>query len=255
MGLALYYEWLDKGVLAATGTGIAGTAPVPAEPPASIDFSYAPQFKQLFDLYLTCSSIPARATAQTSVDTAIAAFARGEVAMVQTGSWAYSQIMATPGASVKSSDLAFIPLYFGAPGEDAQGLCVGCEHYYCVNGTASAAGQQAAQDFLAWLYTTSEGESLVNGDLGFVAPFDTFNASSAAEGNPLAREVLRWCGMSDHVAVPWAFSAMPSEAFKQGFGSDLQQYAQGQLDWPSRVEKTVASWAQEAASPTPVTAD
>jgi raffinose/stachyose/melibiose transport system substrate-binding protein len=233
---ALYYEWTDKGVDVSDG-----------HTPLTIGFDYAQNFKQLFDLYLQNNAGRPGDTAHVTVDDMMTTFAQGKAAMVQNGNWSFSQIINAPGSVVNTGDLGFLPMYFGVEGEEGQGLCVGCENYYCINRFADAESQKASLDFLTWLYTSEEGMQMVNGDLGFLPPFDTFTPLSEGSGNALSREVLRWdSGMTDIRNIPWVFDVIPNQRFKNTFGGYLQQYAIGSLSWDELVDKTVSEWTLQA---------
>jgi raffinose/stachyose/melibiose transport system substrate-binding protein len=235
--VALYYEWAENHVDVSGG----------ATPP-TIEFSQAAGFKQLFDLYLNNNLAAPASSAHTSVNDAMTAFAQGKAAMVQNGNWSLSQIVNAPGAKIDGDDIAFIPLYIGASDEQDQGLCIGSENYYCINKYASPASQQASMDFLDWLYTSPEGIDLVNQELGFLPPFDTFDTETAAMGNQLTRQVLFWeCGMENVHNLPWVFEVIPNQRFKNSLGGYLQQYAIGVLSWDELVAQTKASWAAEAS--------
>ena len=132
-------------------------------------------------------------------------------------------------------------------GEENQGLCIGTENFLCINSQASETEQQAAADFLYWLYSSATGKKFVTDSLGFIAPFDTFTDAETPD-DPLTREVLDWMDEEDKVNIPWNFTVFPSQTFKENFGSALLQYAQGTIDW-AEVEKTVTeSWKNESAN-------
>ena len=45
--------------------------------------------------------------------------------------------------------------------------------------------------------------------------------------------------------IPWVFSTMPSEAWKNGVGSALLEYAQGTGKWEDVEKAFVEGWALE----------
>ena len=83
----------------------------------------------------------------------------GKCAMVQNGNWGASQILGVAGNTVNKEDIKFMPIYMGIEGEDKLGICVGTENFICINSKASKAEQQAAADFLYWLFSSDEGKN------------------------------------------------------------------------------------------------
>ena len=79
----------------------------------SIDFTFADNFKNILDLYLDYATVSREQASSGSVDEAMAEFALGECAIVQNGTWGWSQIQDTEGNTVKEDDLYFMPIYIG----------------------------------------------------------------------------------------------------------------------------------------------
>lgn len=213
---------------------------------SEVDFSYHKQYKNLFDLYINNSTTDPKLLGSKQVADSMAEFALGQCAMVQNGNWAWSQIEGVKGNTVKSENVKFLPLYIGAEGEEEQGLCVGTEVYFAINSKASPEKQKLAADFLAWLYTSDSGKDMVTNELGFIAPYDTFE-DDEAPSDPLGREVYEWMNKEGIDTVPWVFSVFPSQNFKNDFGSALLQYAQGNKTWDEVVSIFKTRWKEEAA--------
>ncbi|MDE7293197.1 MAG: extracellular solute-binding protein [Oscillospiraceae bacterium] len=212
----------------------------------NINFDYSDNYKGIFDLYLNNSTIDRKLLGSKITDESMAEFALGECAMVQNGSWAWSQISEIPGNTVKAENIKMLPVYMGIDGEESQGLCIGTENYLCINSAATPDEQQAAKDFLFWLYSSETGKDFVINKLGFIAPFDTFTEDERP-ADPLSREVLRWMDMENKQSVPWSFTVFPSQTFKDDFGSSLLQYAQGSKEWEDVKNDFVNSWQNEAS--------
>ena len=232
----VYYEFsknnLNLGDSAATQT---------------IKFEFAENYKNIFDLYINNSVTEKGLLGSTSVDDSMAEFALGQSAMVQNGNWAWGQINGVEGNTVKETDLRYLPIYTGVEGEETQGLCSGTENFFCINKKASEADQKASIDFMTWLYTSAEGKAHVTNDLGFIAPFDNFSDSEKPT-DPLAKEVLAWAAKDGIKTVPWNFTVFPSQAFKDKFGADLLQYAQGSMTWDALTKDVIDTWAAEKAA-------
>lgn len=214
---------------------------------SEITFQYSDNFKNLFDLYLDYSTTEKGLLGSKTVNDSMAEFALGKCAMVQNGNWAYGQISAESGNVVAEEDVGFLPLYTGMEGEEKQGICIGTENFFCINSEASAEDQQASLDFLTWLYTSDEGKGYVTNDLGFIAPFDTFSDADKP-ADPLGKLVMEWSADSSVTNVPWNFTVFPSQYFKDLFGQNLLQYAQGSMSWDDVVSNTISDWASEKAN-------
>lgn len=232
-----YYEFKDNKQY--DNTVLAGLAA------NNIEFKYADNFKNVFDLYLNNSCTDRKLLGSKSVDDSMADFALGNAAMVQNGNWAWAQIKGVSGNTVKESDIKFMPIYIGMPGEEKQGLCIGTENYFAINSKASKEKQDASIAFLEWLFSSDKGKQYVTKDLGFIAPFNTFK-DDEKPADPLAREVLSWMGKGTN-SVAWTFAAFPSEDFKNYFGDALLEYAQGNNKWDDVVKIVKDSWASERA--------
>ena len=210
-----------------------------------IDFKYASEYKNLFDLYINNSVTDKKLLGSKTTADAMSEFALGRCAMVQNGDWAWSQISEVSGNKVSEDDIKMLPLYTGHAGEENQGLCVGTESYIAVNSKVSDAKQKASIDFLEWLFSSEKGKDYVVNKLGFNAPFNTFSDDEKPD-DPLSREVLRWLE-KDVNNLEWTFLSFPSEEFKNRFGASLLEYAQGNKDWNTVVSDVTSSWESERA--------
>lgn len=209
------------------------------------DFDFAPQYKQIFDLYLNNSTTEKGMLGSKSVDDSMAEFSLGQAAMVQNGNWGASQILGLQGNKVAPEDIKFLPLYVGLAGEENQGLDVGTENYLVINKNASEAAQKGADVFLTWLFSSPTGKQIVNNDLGFITPFNSFSADEMPS-DPLAAEVVRWMNMDGITSVPWTFAGIPSEEWKNAFGAELLKYINGTSSWDDVVSVAQTEWAKEA---------
>ena len=212
-----------------------------------INFQYGKEFKNIFDLYITDSTIPAKNCGVKTVTDSMAEFALEECAMVQNGNWAWGQVAGTAGNKVKAENVKYLPIYTGVAGEEGQGLCVGTENLYTINSQASKADQKATADFIYWLYSSETGKNYVTNKLGFIAPFDTF-ADNEKPTDPLAVEILNWMSKPGITSVAWNFTLFPSQAFKDNFGASLLKYAQGTKSWDEVSASVVADWEKESNS-------
>lgn len=226
--LPIYYEYKDKDE-----TNL-----------DKIDFTYADQYKNIFDLYINNSTCEPTLLGSKTVSDSMAEFALGKAAMVQNGNWGWGQIAEVEGNTVKEDDVKFMPIYTGVKGEEKQGLCIGTENFFSINNKASEADQKASIAFVEWLFTSDTGKKHVTEELGFIAPFDTFEDAETPQ-DPLAQEVLRYLGNKDLYNVDWNFVSFPSQTFKDDFGAALLEYANGNMKWEDVKTKVVDEWASE----------
>lgn len=210
-----------------------------------LDFTFAENYKNIFDLYTDNSVTDKKALGTKLVDESMAEFATGKSAMVQNGNWAWSQINDISGNVVKAENIKFLPIYTGIAGEEKQGICIGTENYIAVNSKVSEAEQKAAEDFLYWLYSSDKGKQFVLNDLGFIAPFDTFSENEKPS-DPLAQQVVEYMDNENLTNIPWVFTVFPSQTFKDDFGAVLLQYAQGSKSFDDVKNTVVKSWETES---------
>ena len=226
--LPVYYEYKDKNVSDLD----------------ELEFTYSDNYKNIFDLYTNNSTVKPALLGSKTVSDSMAEFALGKAAMVQNGNWGWSQIAEVEGNTVKAEDVKFLPIYTGVEGEEKQGLCIGTENYFSVNSKASEADQKATIAFVEWLFTSETGKNHVTNELGFIAPFNTFEDDETPQ-DPLAQEVLRYLSNTDLYNIDWNFTTFPSQTFKDEFGAALLEYCNGNMKWED-VEKLVAEkWESE----------
>lgn len=233
--LPLYYEF-ESNDIDLTGNGT-----------DEITFKYSDQFKNILDLYLNNSVIDRKLVGTKTVADSMAEFALEKCAMVQNGNWAWSQIGDVSGNKVKSENIKLLPIYSGIDGEESQGLCIGTENFYAINKKSSEAEQQAALDFIYWMYSSEKGKQYVTNEFGFIAPFDTFDDDEKPQ-DPLALEVIDWMNRDGVNSIAWNFTIFPSQTFKDEFGASLLKYAQGNKKWDDVVKDMVSSWKKESSA-------
>ncbi len=211
-----------------------------------VTFKYGENYKNIFDLYLTNSTVDKGLTPSKAVTDSMAEFATGKAAMVQNGNWAWGQVKDVTGNVVTEDNVKMMPIYTGVAGEEKQSIAVGTENFFSINSKAKEADQKASIEFVNWLVTSDAGKKAMVEDLGFVPPFSTFSETEQPS-DPLAKQVVSYMGNSDLYNVAWNFTTFPSKNFKNLFADALTQYAVGQLEW-TEVEKTfVDEWKAEKA--------
>ena len=206
--------------------------------PATIKGTYLPNYKDIFDLYITDSTVDPAQLASKTGDDAVNEFVNGEAVFYQNGTWSYKDVK-----SLGDDKLGMLPLYIGAAGEEKQGMCSGGENYWCVNSQASADDQQATLDFLYWVVTSDKGTTALADGMGFTCPFN----SAKETANPFAK-IAKKAVEDGKEPVTWAFVHIPSEEWKKGLSSALTAYAAGTAGWDGVQAAFVDGWAREKAA-------
>lgn len=220
----LYYEFKDDNV---------------TEQPATIKGTYLPNFKKIFDLYITDSTTDRTQLSAKTGDDANSEFALGEAAFYQNGTWAWTDLQK---AGMKAESVGMMPIYIGAKGEEKQGLATGSENYWCINDKASDADKKATEDFLTWVISSDTGKKALSQDMGFTTPFKTFD--DVTSDNPLTEAAVE-DQKSGKTQVSWNFTMMPSEEWKNQLGNAMLEYTQGTGDWNAVKTAFVDGWASE----------
>lgn len=222
--LPIYYEYQADGI----------------ESTDAIKGTYLDNYKNVWDLYITDSTVESTMLSSATGEDAAAEFAMGEAVFYQNGTQAYADIKDN---EVADEDLGMMPIYIGAEGEENQGLCTGSENYWCVNKNASQEDIDATLAFLEWVITSDEGRTSFRDEMGFVTPFTTFT-DEYQPANPLVAASQEDID-AGHQTVAWCFTTMPSEEWKNGVGSALLEYAQGTGQWDAVVSAFVDGWTAE----------
>lgn len=229
--LPIYYEYKDKGINSTD----------------AIEGTYLDNYKQVWDLYITDSTCEPGVLSSKTGDEAESEFGMEEAVFYQNGTWEYGNLTNPDnGYLVTADDLAMMPIYIGADGEENQGLCTGSENYWCVNSQASAEDTQATLDFLSWVIGSDEGRDSIANTMGFTTPFDTFTGEYVADNVFIQQDAAYLA--DGKTPVSWNFSTIPSETWKDGVGSALLEYAQGTGEWDAVVSAFVDGWATEYAA-------
>ncbi|WP_305084848.1 ABC transporter substrate-binding protein [uncultured Dubosiella sp.] len=221
--MPIYFEYTDKGINSSE----------------AIEGKYLDEYRKIFDLYITDSTVPGKDLAAKTGDDSRNEFEKGEAVFYQNGSWEYTNLK---DAGMNPEELTMIPIYFGVGEEENQGLCTGTENYWVVNNEASEEDIQATLDFMEWCVTSDEGTTAMADDMGFVIPFKDAKKSDnvfVAKDQKMTEE--------GKTPISWAFTTIPSEEWKNGVGSALTAYAADPTDanWDKVKTAFVDGWKTE----------
>ena len=221
--LPIYFEYEEDGISST----------------AAIKGTYLDNYRAMWDLYINNSTCEPDALSAKTGNDSKADFVDKKAAFYQNGSWEYNGLIE---AGLTDEDLVMIPIYFGVGDEANQGLCTGCENFWCVNAEADEADIQATLDFLAWCVTSEKGTTALANEMGFVVPFK----KAVESPNLFVKQDTAYTAEGKN-PVAWTFTTMPSEEWKNGVGSALTAYAADQTDanWDAVVAAFVDGWATE----------
>ena len=192
-------------------------------------------FKNVWDLYI--NNAAADKTGLTGESDAAAEFKAGKAVFYQNGTWEYAGLKE---AGMTDDQLAMIPIYCGAEGEQNAALCSGTENCWAINAKVSEADQKASIDFLVWLVSDKEASAVYVEQLGAV-PFKNCPASTnkfVVDGNAMLAAGKK--------SISWAFNYTPNvDAWRKTVVTALAAYSAGTKEW-SEVEKAfVEGWEIE----------
>ncbi len=192
-------------------------------------------FKNVWDLYI--NNAAAEPTTLTGESDAAAEFKAGKAVFYQNGTWEYAGLIE---AGMTDDQLAMIPIYCGAEGEENAALCSGTENCWAINAKASAEDIQASIDFLVWLVSDPDASAVYVQQLGAV-PFKNCPASTnkfVVDGNAMLAD--------GKTSISWAFNYTPNvDAWRATVVTALAAYSAGAAEWDTVVEAFVDGWAYE----------
>ena len=218
----LHYEFAEDGI---------------TEQPATIKGTYVEYFKNLWDLYINNTSADAATLTTSTGDEAKAMFVEGKAVFHQQGSWEYAGL-----TEAGMTNLAMIPLYCGAPGEEKAGLASGTENCWAVNSQASAEDIQATLDFMYWVVTSDEGTAMLAEEFGAVP----FKAAKTPE-NVFCANANAYTAAGNY-NINWAFNHTPNvDSYRATVVTALAAYSADQTEdnWAAVVTAIVDGWAYE----------
>ena len=230
-GLESGSSWRFSGHLATLPLHYEGiTSAVPTIKGDKLDL-----FKNVWDLYI--NNAAADPTTLSVASDAAAEFKAGKAVFYQNGTWEYAGLKE---AGMTDDQLAMIPIYCGAEGEQNAALCSGTENCWAINAKASKADQQASIDFLVWLVSDKEASAVYVENLGAV-PFKNCPASTnkfVADGNAMLAAGKK--------SISWAFNYTPNvDSWRATVVTALTAYSAGTGEWSAVEEAFVKGWEIE----------
>lgn len=220
--IPLYYEFRDKQI---------------AKTPETVEGTYLDMLKAVWDLCTGFSPTAANELVNINEQQAEAEFAEGRAVFYLGNAKAYDRLIT---AGMASEDLAVIPIYCGASGEDKAALCMGPTDFLAVNNEADEKDIQATLDFMYWLVTSEEGLKMMMDNFG-VIPFNSSIHSGNAFDTRSASLVLE----GSYPILPVINLAPSADEYIAGLSDALRKYSAGSGSWDQVVTAFTQGWAAE----------
>ncbi|MBM7570168.1 ABC transporter substrate-binding protein [Aquibacillus albus] len=185
------------------------------------------QFKEYIDIELAYANDN---PLTTDYNTQVTLFASGETAMLAgQGNWTEAMIYEID----PEMDMSFlsIPLSDEA---DEDLLPVGVPNNWAVN--KNSENVEAAKTFLNWMVSSETGQQYITEQFKFIPAFDNIEPTGIGA---LGESILEYSKAGK--TIPWTFYKFPSGASHE-FGSTIQSYAAGNIDYETVLEQFQATW-------------
>ena len=149
----------------------------------TIEFSRVDELKRMLDLKNEYSVQPVLSLDYSQQVEQL--FSLGKVAMIKQGNWIYPTIHGMD-PEFAENNVGMLPI----PVEGLEGyLPVGVPQYWVVNNNSDDAVQQAAKDFLDWMYTSDAGKEMVLNDFKFIPAYEGYDTEQISD--PLSQAVYQ----------------------------------------------------------------
>lgn len=203
-----------------------------------IDFTYSDALKDLTDLeirYTSNAQTPQNLNAVDYSQQMGGGFAIERVAVIQQGTWAYTELYNINPEVADSC--GFLPLPMRGVTED----CIAAGTVgMVVNAKSSDRDRQAAKDYLNWRLQSEEGQALCF-QYGYNLPFD-----NAVNENMNCLDQSLQDYLEKGKTVNWVFSSYPT-GFSDTMSALFQGYLSGNETWETVVEKAKTDWSEKRA--------
>ncbi|MFW5736810.1 MAG: ABC transporter substrate-binding protein [Halanaerobium sp.] len=187
-----------------------------------------------FDL-LAENNVHQNSPLSPTYDDAVLDLANGEAAFWFMGNWALPQLK----EANEEAEYGFLPYPVSNNSDDYGNneISVGVPSYWTVDESQSTeAEQEAAKEFLNWLFTSETGQDYYINEFNFIPAFDNFEVSP--EDN-LSDSILEY--MDNGNTLEWMNNHYPSGYFPD-MGSALQKYLSGYADREQFTQEFLNIW-------------
>lgn len=202
-----------------------------------VQFKYKDGFKSLIDLQANYSPNANSKGKLNAVDYATQVgqgIAIERVAIIQQGNWIFNDVDKTDEKVAKKLDILPIAI----KGGKGDSIALGVPMYWAVNNKVSKEQQQAAKDFLNWLYTSDEGKDIIVNKFFFIPPFKGYEKYPAKDALSVATERY----IKEGKTIPWVFMGYPTDWGMNVVGKDIQKYLAGKMTWDEVIKDSQDQW-------------
>ncbi|WRS26345.1 extracellular solute-binding protein [Oscillospiraceae bacterium MB08-C2-2] len=204
-----------------------------------LPFTGAQHAKDYVDLMVRCSSsrgepaLLAQIPRNRQLQTGLAA---GRIAVIQDVTGVYKEIRAVDPQIADT--LSFQPIPF--PGEESAAVYADSPLYWGVNQTSAPEVQEAAAQFLEWLYTSPQGIYLTQNGLGILSPFPQSEDQEVAASNPLQKQLEGYIDAGR--SRGWIYREFPQGFTQEVFATEIKEYLANQSVWKSFAQHCQEQW-------------
>ncbi len=198
----------------------------------TVEFEHSEELKNYIDMQVNYSEQPVLSLDYSQQVEAL--YSMEKVAMIQQGNWAYPSIEQIAPEVAENSGIIPIPV----AGESK--MPVGVPQYWVVNSGAEDNVQQAAVDFLDWMYTSDAGKEVVLNDFNFIPAYEDYDTSQISD--PLSQEIYEYSEEGN--TSGWVFLGYPTGFSEDTFGDNVQQYISGDITWEEAIDNSKAYWEE-----------
>ena len=200
----------------------------------TVEFTYGDQFKKYIDISNEYSVQPTNSLDYSQQIEQL--FSNGKVAMTQQGNWVYPSI-ADINEEMAENDIGLLPIPIDGVSEGT--IPVGVPMYWGVNSNVDEEKQEAAKEFLDYLYTTDEGKDFILEEFKFVPAYSGFDTDKISD--PLSKEVYSY--YTEDNATGWVFMGYPAGWGENTLGAEIQRYVAGDATWDEIIQTSKDAWA------------
>lgn len=197
-----------------------------------VAFEYGAEFKEYLDLQNEYSVQPVNNLDYSQQVEEL--FSTGRVAIIQQGNWIYPTVEGMD-PELAESGIGIMPI----PVNGEVNMPVGVPSYYAVNQKADEEQQQAAKDFIDWMYTSDTGKEAVLSEFKFIPAYEGYDAEGIAD--PLSKEIYQFS--QDGNTSAWVFPNYPV-GWSDQLGAELQKYFAGEATWEEAISSMQAEWSK-----------
>lgn len=198
----------------------------------TINFDYADSMKRMLDLQSNYSVQPVLSLDYSQQVEQL--FSQEKVAIIQQGNWIYPTLEQMD-VDFAENNVGMIPMPVDGL-EDH--LPVGVPQYWAVNKNSSEEVQQAAKDFLDWLYTSDAGKELVLNDFKFIPAYEGYDTAQISD--PLSQSVYSYS--EEGKTIGWTFLATPVGWNEDVLAVNFQRYINGDIEWQEVLDASKEEW-------------